>query len=93
MDNINIIVDDAIDHVVEVRLPSARGNMMVRVVAPSIERAVEGAVYWFTRDPEGELDIIDGNVTVSDVTADPSRVPMWRVTDDYPPTTPEFDCA
>jgi len=55
---------------------------MTRVAAPNARRAREAAVFWFTQDPQGELDFINGPVTVLDVTGSPYKA-HWIVESNY----------
>lgn len=59
----------------EVRMPSQRGAMMVRVIALNETDARESAVHWFTEEPDGPRDTIDGEVMVQPVSNDPP--PFW----------------
>ncbi len=74
--------------VYEVYLPSENGNTTTRVAATGPTRAKQAAIYWFTEDPDGELDHINGAVTVTDVT-ESGLPPYWTVEDDYPPEEKE----
>lgn len=63
----------------DIRMPSDLGAMMVRVAARSPEAAVRSAVWWFAMDPEGPVDTLSGDVTISYTAEDLPA--FWTVED------------